>query len=103
MSVFTHSYIVTHEQEYAPTESEDTFADLHPDRPLPVIVRASNGKSKRDRSDKVKLSTIVEPHYIEEFYLRYADICKAGMTALKPRDRSKNKAKAKAKKKKAAA
>lgn len=65
---------------------------------MPVIVRASNGKSKRERAEKVKLSTIVQPQDLEDFYTRYADVCKAGMTALKPRDRSKKKAKAKKKK-----
>lgn len=68
---------------------------------MPVIIRATNGKSKRHRDDKIKMSTIVQPHDLDGFYMRYADICKSGMTALKPRDRSKKKAKAK--KKKAAA
>lgn len=65
---------------------------------MPIIVRASNGKSKRQRADKLKLSTIVQPHDLDSFYIRYAEMCKAGMTALKPRDRSKKKAKAKRKK-----
>ncbi|QUC18815.1 uncharacterized protein UV8b_03056 [Ustilaginoidea virens] len=66
--------------------------------PFPVIVRASNGKSKQRRADKVKLSTVVQPHDLDAFYARYADVCKAGMAALKPRDRSKKRAKAKKKK-----
>lgn len=65
---------------------------------MPVIIRATNGQSKKDRSKKVKLSAIVNPEDIEDFYTRYADVCKSGMTALKPRDRSKKKAKAKRKK-----
>lgn len=69
-----------------------------PGKPLPVIIRATNGQSKKDRSKKVKLSAIVNPEDIEDFYTRYADVCKSGMTALKPRDRSKKKAKAKRKK-----
>ncbi|KAF4512139.1 hypothetical protein G6O67_001317 [Ophiocordyceps sinensis] len=72
--------------------------DLSLDRPMPVIVRASNGKSKKQRADKLKLSTIVQPHDLDRFYTRYAEVCKAGMTALKPRDRSKKKTKAKKKK-----
>jgi signal recognition particle subunit SRP14 len=32
---------------------------------------------------------------LEAFYTRYADVCKAGMTGLKKRDRSKRKAKGK--------
>lgn len=78
--------------------AEDPFPDLNPGTPLPIVVRASNGKSKRDRSDKVRLTTIVQPDDLDAFYARYAEVCKAGMTALKPRDRSKKKAKAKKKK-----
>lgn len=66
--------------------------------PKPLIIRATNGKSKRQRDLKVKMSTIVQPNDIESFYVQYADVCKAGMAALKPRDRSKKKAKAKKKK-----
>lgn len=44
---------------------------------------------------------MVQPEEIEAFYTRYADVCKAGMVALKKRDRSKRK-KAKGGKKKVA-
>lgn len=94
--------LVTYDQDLPSLSQEDGFSDLHPNKPLPIIIRATNGKSSRDnRIKKVKLSTIVSPEGLEEFYTRYADVCKTGMTALKPRDRSKKKAKAK--KKKAAA
>ncbi|KAG5956605.1 hypothetical protein E4U58_006522 [Claviceps cyperi] len=66
--------------------------------PMPLIIRATNGKSKKERSLKIKISTIVHPNDVDEFYIRYADICKSGMIALKPRDRSKKKARAKRKK-----
>lgn len=82
----------------SPVEAHGDFEDRHPSRPMPVIVRATNGKSKRGKSSKVKASTIVQPHGLESFYVRYAEVCKAGMAALKPRDRSKKKAKAKKKK-----
>lgn len=72
--------------------------DLEPPQPLPIIIRATNGKSKEKRDKKVKLSTVVNPGDLDAFYARYAEVCKAGMTALKPRDRSKKKAKAKKKK-----
>lgn len=59
-------------------------------------MRASDGKStksdkKTKNKDKVKLSTIVQPHDIEGFFARYADVCKAGMQSLKKRDRSRRK------------
>ncbi|KAJ9649013.1 hypothetical protein H2201_002095 [Coniosporium apollinis] len=79
--------------------ADDPLWDLHPENPLPVIVRATNGKSKEKRADKIKLSTVVQPDALETFYARYAEVCKAGMQALKKRDRSKRK-KDKAKKRK---
>lgn len=78
---------------------DDPLADLHPPHPLPILVRATDGKSKAHRSEKVKLSTVVEPDALDSFYVRYAEVCKAGMQALRKRDRSGRK-KAKAKKRK---
>lgn len=92
---------VTYGQDIPQPSEEEPSPDINPGKPLPLIIKATNGKGKRDRSKKVKLSTVVNPEDLEAFYVRYADVCKTGMTALKPRDRSKKKAKAK--KKKAAA
>jgi signal recognition particle subunit SRP14 len=83
-----------------PQRPKDAFTDLHLSEPLPILVRATNGKSKAGRVDKIKLSTVVEPDALEAFFGRYAEVCKAGMGALKKRDRSGRK-KAKAKKRKA--
>ena len=80
------------------SESPPEEADLQPTNPLPLIIRATNGKSKEKRAAKVKLSTIVQPDELDAFYGRYAEVCKGGMTALKPRDRTKRKAKARKKK-----
>jgi signal recognition particle subunit SRP14 len=77
----------------------DRFDDLRPSSPLPVLIRATNGKSKEKKNEKIKLSTIVQPDALEAFYLRYADICKSGMQGLKKRDRSGRK-KTKSKKRK---
>jgi signal recognition particle subunit SRP14 len=65
---------------------------------LPILIHATNGKSKEKRAEKVKLSTLVEPDELDVFFGRYAEVCKAGMAALKPRDRTKRKAKARKKK-----
>ncbi|KAK6386565.1 hypothetical protein LTR65_008903 [Meristemomyces frigidus] len=84
--------------------ADDPLWDLNPPHPLPLLVRATDGKSQsKDRKknkDKVKISTVVQPDDIESFFARYADVCKAGMQSLKKRDRSKRK---KDKKKKAPA
>ena len=63
-------------------------------------MRATNGKAKDKRKDKVKISTVVQPEELEAFYVRYAEACKAGMSGLRKRDRSgrkKTKGKAKGK------
>jgi signal recognition particle subunit SRP14 len=72
--------------------------DLNPSKPLPIIVRATNGKGKKEKAKKLKLSTVVQPGDLEGFFAKYQDVCKAGMSRLKPRDRSKKKGKAKKRK-----
>ncbi|KKA29282.1 hypothetical protein TD95_002507 [Thielaviopsis punctulata] len=101
-SIYLVQKRLTYGQEIPAATIENPMPDLNLAKPLPVIVRATNGKSKSKRKEKIKLSTIVQPGELEKFYLRYADICKTGMVALKPRDRSKKKAKAKKKKSAAA-
>ena len=78
--------------------SSSPFADLHSPHPLPVLIRATDGKSKDERKNRVKISTIVQADDLEKFFVRYAEICKVGMGGLKKRDRSGRKAKAKKKK-----
>lgn len=92
------SLLVSYNQDIPQPTADNPMPDLDPPHPFPVIIRATNAKSKRNRDKKVKLSTVVKPEDLDAFYARYADVCKAGMTALKPRDRSKKKAKAKKKK-----
>jgi signal recognition particle subunit SRP14 len=82
---------------------DSPFPDLAPTKPLSLIIRATDGKSKDKRPDRLKLSTIVDEEALEGFFLKYSEVCKAGMSGLKKRDRSKNKQKLKAKKKKGGA
>lgn len=83
--------------------ADSPLADLEsPSEPLPILVRATDGNSQtkdRKKSDKIKLSTVVNPNDLEAFYTRYAEVCKQGMQALKKRDRSKRKKQKQAKKK----
>ena len=76
------------------------FPDLHPESPLPILIRATNAKSKDNKRDKIKLSTIVQSDELDGFFMKYAEVCKTGMSGLKKRDRSGRKAKVKEKKKK---
>ena len=79
-------------------DENDALADPHPQKALPILIRATDGKSKDHRATKVKLSTVVQPDALEAFFARYVDVWKAGMTTLKKRDRGRKKAKAKKRK-----
>ncbi|KAI1181039.1 signal recognition particle 14kD protein [Nemania sp. FL0916] len=85
--------------EPQPTDGT-VIPDLHPPRPLPILIRVSNTKGREARAadEKIKLSTVVDPDTLPAFFERYAEVCKLGMVSLKPRDRSKRKGKAKKKK-----
>ncbi|KAG8162890.1 hypothetical protein KVR01_007368 [Diaporthe batatas] len=83
--------------------AKDALADIKDSEggaSYPVLVRATNGKSGDDRKagQRVKLATVVQSDDLDAFYARYAEICKAGMLALKPRVRTKRKTKSKKKK-----
>ncbi|KAF7195054.1 Signal recognition particle subunit srp14 [Pseudocercospora fuligena] len=82
--------------------ADDPLWDLNPPNPLPIIIRATDGKSQsKDRVKnkvKIKLSTLVQPDDLDSFFARYAEVCKAGMQSLKKRDRKKAKSKKKGKK-----
>ncbi|SPO01322.1 uncharacterized protein DNG_03998 [Cephalotrichum gorgonifer] len=97
-SIFLVQKRLSYGQDIPSASVSDPMPDLGSPHPLPVIIRATNGKSKNNRDKKIKLSTVVNPADLDVFYLRYADVCKGGMAALKPRDRSKKKAKAKKRK-----
>jgi signal recognition particle subunit SRP14 len=81
---------------------DDPLWDTHPENPVPVLIRAANNKStkrpgkgkpgnERENVDQIKLSTVVQPDYLDAFYVRYAEACRAGMGGLKKRDRKKGK------------
>src|SRR5882757_9461314 len=79
---------------------EQPFPDLNPSKPFPILIRATNGKSKGKRDKKIKLSTVVGADALDGFFAKYVEVCKVGMSGLKKRDRSKQKEKLKAKEKK---
>ncbi|KAI9037275.1 signal recognition particle 14 kDa protein [Aspergillus affinis] len=70
--------------------------DGNTNAPNPKSAKEGDAKKKpSSTSQKVKLSTVVAPEELEAFYTRYAEVCKAGMTGLKKRDRKRGKAKGK--------
>ena len=89
-------------QSHPEPETSDILREPHPSKSWPIIIRATSDKSRENKAGKIKLSTIVETDALEAFFLRYAEVCKSGMSGLKKRDRSKGKKK-KAKKKGSAA
>ncbi|PVH96394.1 signal recognition particle, SRP9/SRP14 subunit [Periconia macrospinosa] len=100
-TVFLTQKRLTFDTDFSPPPAakiaDDPLWDTHPQNPLPVVIRASNNKSSSrpgtDREDiaKTKLSTVVQPDQLDSFYGRYADVCKAGMSGLKKRDKKKGK------------
>lgn len=98
LTVATVTYGTDVETFTAKKGQTDTLADLEPSDPLPVLIRATNGDSKDKLKSKVKISTVVQPSDMETFYTRYAEVCRAGMSALKKRDRKAHKNKAKKRK-----
>jgi signal recognition particle subunit SRP14 len=87
-------------ESHSGPDTSDILREPHPSKSLPIIIRATSGKSRENKTGKIKLSTIVEANALEAFFARYAEVCKSGMSGLKKRDRSKGKKKMKAKKKK---
>jgi signal recognition particle subunit SRP14 len=82
----------------SPTKvADDPLWDTHPEESLPILIRAyNNGSDKKEGTDRknvdqIKLSTVVKPDDLDAFYVRYADVCKAGMSGLKKRDKKKAK------------
>jgi signal recognition particle subunit SRP14 len=71
----------------------DDFSDTKTSETFLLLVRASDG-------GKLKISTTVTEQGMEEFFGKYAEVCKNGMQGLKKRDRKKEKAKKEKKKEK---
>ncbi|RLV92263.1 hypothetical protein JA1_003303 [Spathaspora sp. JA1] len=60
----------------------------------PILIRISmNGKDKNDKQNKFKLSTIVEPESLEQFWHDYIPILRAGFLGLKKKEKKKKKGK----------
>lgn len=60
-----------------------------------LLMRATNGSSKPEK--RIKIATVVPITELEAFYVRYAEVMKAGCGSLKKRDRKKRKVKKKGK------
>ncbi|KAB5518754.1 signal recognition particle 14kD protein-domain-containing protein [Coniochaeta sp. 2T2.1] len=88
-----HGEVFLTQKRFSPSSPSSPLSDesSSPLTPAPILIRATDGQGKEDRPSKVKLSTLVQPDEIDAFYARYAEICRAGMTTLKPRDRTKRK------------
>jgi signal recognition particle subunit SRP14 len=90
---------VSHTSTDAEEPSSDSplphFNDLSPSTPPPILIRATNGKSKENRKNKIKIATVVQSDQLEGFFAKYVEVCRVGMTGLKKRDKSKAKRKKK--------
>jgi len=88
----SNSTIFTKTLQPPPSDLSDLTPPSHP---LPILIRASNGKSNDPRHDgkHIKFATVVESDELEAFFARYAECCKAGFTALRKKVRKGKKAK----------
>lgn len=73
-------------------ESSSGFDDLTSNEPFALLFRATNGD--RDKTKKVKISTTVDSSELEEFWQKYTDVVKVGMSGLKKKDKKRQKKKA---------
>jgi signal recognition particle subunit SRP14 len=71
----------------------DDLSDMKTTEKFPILLRATDG-------NKFKISTIVELDALQDFFVKYGEVCKTGMQSLKKRDRKKEKAKKEKKKEK---
>ncbi|KAH3661743.1 hypothetical protein OGAPHI_005921 [Ogataea philodendri] len=58
-----------------------------------VLVRVTDGN--KDKSKKIKLSTVVEPEKLDAFWNEYTNVLKAGLKGLKKKDKKKTKKRSK--------
>lgn len=56
----------------------------------PILLRLSmNGKKKGDKSDKLKVSTVIEVENLPQFWLTYINVIKSGFVGLKRKEKKK--------------
>lgn len=80
-----------------PTSSlKDTLVDTESSQHFPILFRATNGH--RDKSKKVKYTTVVTTEDIDAFWVQYTEVVKTGMTGLRKKDKKKKQKAKKAKK-----
>lgn len=87
----------------ASLDSEDTLSDLPKGiKPItcqaesdmkqyPILIRVTDGN--KNKMQKVKLNTVVEPLDLDAFWTEYINILKSGMKGLKKKSKSKKKSK----------
>lgn len=57
----------------------------------PLLIRlAMNGSAKGDKSDKIKVSTVVEVENSAKFWADYITIVKSGFVGLKKKEKKRN-------------
>lgn len=81
--------------------SKDVKLILHKNQPnfkkYSILIRITDGN--KDKSSKIKLSTVVEPKDLDSFWNEYTNILKSGFIGLKKKPKSKKKSKKSSKKK----
>lgn len=75
---------------------KDNLQDLNTNSTHSLLFRATDGNS--NKNNKVKFTTVVSADDIENFWIKYTEVIKGGMTGLKKKDKKKKQKAKKAKK-----
>lgn len=78
-------------------EVKPVLHEYNPDsKQYPILIRVTDGN--KDKSARIKLSTVVEPENLDTFWNEYTNVMKAGFVGLKKKSKSKKKTKKASKK-----
>lgn len=71
--------------------TEETNPKNETTYPLLVRVAMNSSNNKKEKQNKVKISTIVENNQLEQFWVDYVQVLKNGFIGLKKKDKKKHK------------
>ena len=81
----------------SPKRSSLSSTNTIPDfKTYSILIRVTD--SNKEKSARVKLSTVVEPENLDAFWNKYTNVLKAGFVGLKKKSKSKKKTKKASKK-----
>ncbi|EER35571.1 predicted protein [Candida tropicalis MYA-3404] len=71
--------------------TDETKSNNESTYPLLVRVSMNSSNNKKEKQNKVKISTVVENNQLEQFWVDYVQVLKNGFIGLKKKDKKKSK------------